>query len=105
MPQPIDIPTELARIDTTTRVQQLADRANLAMQQRLLLESQENDVLRETAVQDTPESDSDFLDGEYRRRTPFAGRRRRREQDENADGRQAPPAPGDGQGGQLDVSV
>ena len=107
MPQPIDLPTELARMDTTTRMQQIAERANLALQQRLLLESEEEGVQRETAVTDTPESESEDLDGEYKRRTPYAGRRRKRNQQGQGDGekQQAPRARADGEGGQLDVSI
>jgi len=106
MPQPIDLPTELARIDTTARMQQLAERTNLALQQRMLLESEEEGVIRETAVQDTPESDSDDLDGEYKRRSPYAGRRRKRRQEGDANDKgPSRPAKAEGEGGQLDVSV
>lgn len=107
MPQPIDIHTELARVDTTTRVQQVADRAALAAQQRNTLEAEERRAVAETNVHEKEEIDSDHLDPEYRRRSQYGARRKRRKPDKDTEpsdeDRMALRNPDEG--GNLDISV
>ena len=77
MPQPIDMQTELGRATMADRVQQAVDRASLAAAMRARQEQAEDQVLAETHVEQTPESQSDHVDTEQKRRNPFVGRRRR----------------------------
>ena len=77
MPQPVDMQTEVARTTTVERIQQVADRASLAAQQRQAIEEEEVRLTKETVVRQ-PEPKGTEVDTEARRRAPFAGRRRRR---------------------------
>lgn len=56
MPQPIDIHTELARTTAAQRVQEIADRASLAAQQRQAQHAHDEQVKAETVVDHAPES-------------------------------------------------
>ncbi|MBI4559642.1 MAG: hypothetical protein HY706_18800 [Candidatus Hydrogenedentes bacterium] len=78
MPQPVDLQTEAARMTAAERIQQIADRASLAAQQRVAAELQQDRIQLETEVQQTAESQNEPVEAEGRRRNPFAGRRRRR---------------------------
>ncbi|HOE67295.1 MAG TPA: hypothetical protein PLO62_12290 [Candidatus Hydrogenedentes bacterium] len=78
MPQPIDPQTETARLSAVDRVQQIMDRASLAAQQRLAAHVESERVIAETVVQQTPQSQSEQVDAEARRRNPYAKRRKQR---------------------------
>lgn len=59
MPQPIDINTEFARSTTAQRVQEIADRASLAAQQRQVQHAQDEQIAAETVVQQSHDSGED----------------------------------------------
>lgn len=59
MPQPIDINTEFARTTTAQRVQEIADRASLAAQQRQVQHAHEEQVSAESVVQQSNDSGED----------------------------------------------
>lgn len=83
MPQPVDLQTEIARVTAAERIQQSADRASLAAQQRGTAEIEETRVAAETQVQETDETVNERIDENGRRRNPFARRRRKKEKDES----------------------
>lgn len=66
MPQPIDVNTELARITTAQRVQEVADRASLAAQQRQAQQAQQERLSAETVVNEPPQSEHDVPVGDRR---------------------------------------
>jgi len=108
MPQPVDLPTELARVNAAERIQQVADRVSLASHNRAVLEDQEDRLQIETAVQHTHETESRQVDAEGRRSNPFVGRKRRRESEQEEDAHEnAPEAPAhaDLEPHQFDVTV
>jgi hypothetical protein len=84
MPQPVDLQTEIARITATERIQQVADRASLAAQQRAAIAMEETRVSVETQVQQTDETENEEVDENGRRKNPFMGRRRKRAKGEGA---------------------
>ncbi|MBN2308115.1 MAG: hypothetical protein JXR94_04045 [Candidatus Hydrogenedentes bacterium] len=114
MPQPVDLQTEVARVTAAERIQQIADRASLAAQQRAAAEVEGERVENEQQVQQTPQTESRQVDADEHRKNPFMGRRRRKgsgkdpDQEEagglyNADER---PEPLEGcEGQQLDVTI
>lgn len=57
MPQPIDPSTELTRLSAAQRVQELADRAQLATQHRQAQAVQENRLTAETRVQQSDQGE------------------------------------------------
>lgn len=61
MPQPIDMNTELARATAAQRVQEVADRASLAAQQRQAQHAQEVRVGAESVVQESAQSEHGAL--------------------------------------------
>jgi hypothetical protein len=77
MPQPIDPHTELGRIAAAERIQQVADRASLAAQQRAAQQAQEDLVNRETQVAQ-PEQKGPEIDPDPEGRQPRDERGRRR---------------------------
>lgn len=77
MPQPIDMTSEIARVTTADRLQQIADRLSLAAQMRAATETQEERVAVETQVQQT-QAQSEQVEAELRRRNPYARRRVKR---------------------------
>ena len=77
MPQPIDLQTELGRLITVDRVQQVADRVSLVAQQRVAADVQQQRVETETQVQQT-HAKSEEVETEMRRKNPYMGRRRRK---------------------------
>lgn len=79
MPQPIDPHTELGRATAAERIQQIADRTSLAAQARVASEATNGQRAAETQVQHTA-SKNDEVDRELRRRNPYVGKRRKREQ-------------------------
>ena len=79
MPQPIDLQSELGRLTAAERVQQITTRASLVAQQRLAADEQQQDVNIETQVQET-HAKSGEVEPELRRRNPYLGRKRRREE-------------------------
>ena len=74
MPQPIDLQTELARITTMERVQQISDRLSLAAHQRMADQAGQQQVDAETQTQQA-EQKSDEVDRDLRRHTPHGERR------------------------------
>ena len=104
MPQPIDFQTEIGRTVAAERIQGAVDRAALAAQQRGASEAQEEQVKTETSVHETPEAQSEHVDEELKRRSPY-GRRRRRKgaKDDNQHSDRKKPKGDEGQ--QLDVTV
>jgi len=56
MPQPIDVHTELARTTAAQRVQEIADRASLAAQQRQAKHAHDEQVKAESVVHQAAES-------------------------------------------------
>lgn len=105
MPQPIDLPTELMRTTTLERVQQVAERLALAGQQRADAEIETERVARESEVRET-HNKSEEVEQELRRRNPYRGRRRRRDEpdDTEAEAEHAEPG-GDEEAHQLDITV
>ena len=113
MPQPVDLQTEMGRLSAAERIQQIADRASLAAQQRTTDDMDAGRVAAEEQVQETLESESEEsekVNAESHRKNPFLGRRRRRgRQSEdsaqgfyNADDKEQ-AADDEGQG--IDISV
>lgn len=95
MPQPVDLQTEIARITAAERIQQAADRASLAAQQRGAAEIEETRVAVETQVQQTDETANEQVDEKGRRRNPFVGRRRKKGQQGDAESPHAKTKAGD----------
>ena len=105
MPQPIDFPTELARMSAVERIQQVNDRLSIAAQHRSTTEVQEERVASETQVQQA-QPQSEEINPELRRRNPYAGRRRKnRKEPDSAPPREEEPAVPPGESHQLDVSI
>jgi len=75
MPQPIDMQTEVARATMADRIQDATSRAALAAQQRAVTEEEGRQVQAETAVEETPETQSEHVEEDGRRKAPFARKR------------------------------
>ena len=109
MVQPIDLHTELARSDTTTRVQQVADRAALNAQQRHAHEAEEKRSQVETNVLDKDEIDGEHLDDHDRRGEQYRARRKRKEKEDaerhSSTDQDRMAAPITDEGTKLDVSI
>lgn len=75
MPQPIDMQTEIARVTMADRIQDATSRAALAAQQRAVTEEERLQVQTETAVEETPETQSEHIDEDGRRKAPFVRKR------------------------------
>jgi hypothetical protein len=101
MPQPIDPHTELAKLTTAERIQQLADRAALAQHARHQHDVDQHNLAAESQVTEAHDRD-EVVDSESRRRNPYAGKRHRRNKDEKQPHRPHPP---DLEEHQLDVQV
>jgi hypothetical protein len=67
------------------RLQQMADRASLAGQQRVTQDAAQAHVAAESQVAQTQETQNEEVEAEARRRNPFVGRRRRREQGDDSE--------------------
>ena len=109
MPQPVDMPTEVARVTTAERIQQIADRLSLAAQQRVATEEQQNLVDLETTVHQAQPKGAE-VDAEMKRRNPFSKRRRHgatpaNEAPESAEQPQGPPVPAEPEKHHFDVTV
>lgn len=107
MPQPIDMQTELARALIADRIQQGTERAAMAAALRARQKGEEQEAVGETQVDDTPESQSEHIDPEMKRRNSYMGRRRKgnQQQDEsnrNSGEKTRPAGPEDHN---FDVSV
>lgn len=83
MPQPVDLQTELARLNAADRLQQAADRASIAALQRAAQEDQQTRLQTETTVQQTQHAESEQVRGDEKRKNPFVGRRRKRHSNAN----------------------
>jgi hypothetical protein len=107
MPQPIDLQTELARVNAAERIQQVADRASMAALQRAAAENQQARSQTETVVQETHHTESERVNAEEHRKNPFMGRRRRvkNADEDEAGARDAAAHPGDQEPHQLDVTI
>lgn len=114
MPQPIDAQSELARLSLLDRAQEVAGRAAAAQAQRDLAEAERlrNQDIR--TVQETPESQSEHVDEDGRRKNPFVVRRRKRKGGEDAtdlrarvfyDAKERTRVADDPDGQELDVTV
>jgi len=103
MPQPIDLQTELGRLIAADRLQQVADRASLAAQQRVADDVQQQRVGLETQVQQT-HAKSEEVEPEMRRKNPYMGRRRRKPEAETKL-EEKPKPPADIEPHQLDITV
>ena len=86
MPQPIDMQTELGRTMMAERIQDAATRGALAAQQRAQVEEKKAQALRETQVDETPETQSEHVDEDGRRKNPFVKRRSRRKDQKGPSG-------------------
>lgn len=115
MPQPIDLQTEMGRLTQVDRIQQVMDRASLAAEQRFAAQTQENQILSETQIQET-HTTSEQVEAEARRRNPYIGRRKRRDHaddssessdahNDNTNAGELPVIASDEEGSTLDVSV
>ncbi|NIA15968.1 MAG: hypothetical protein GWP08_18040 [Nitrospiraceae bacterium] len=106
MPQPIDLPTELARTTAVERVQQAVDRQALAGQQRAAAEIDEQRQAAERQVREMHNKNEE-IEPENRRRTPYRRRRRHRGEDSEEQAasseHRAPLA--DGEEHHLDISI
>ena len=80
MPQPIDVNTELGRVTAAERITQVADRTSLAAQARIADDATAMRAQAETQVRN-PAPKSEEVEAELRRRSPYVGRRRRRQQE------------------------
>lgn len=82
MPQPIDVNTELGRVTAAERIAQIADRTSLAAQARIADEAEAQRLRAESQVRNADQKSED-VDEELRRRTPYVGRRRRRNKEDD----------------------
>jgi hypothetical protein len=108
MPQPVDLPSEMARVNAVDRIQQVADRMALIAMQRHADEEAQERLRAETQVSTSPEVQGEHVDAEAKRRNPYAGRRRHKERDHRE--KDTAHAAGsaldqDSEGRHLDVSV
>jgi hypothetical protein len=94
VPQPIDINSELGRTTVAQRVQEIADRASLAAQQRQAQQVQQEQVNAETVVQHPAESGQDSAIGDRRHNEE----RQRRGRDKEAAGNEPVMDEGHGAG-------
>jgi hypothetical protein len=104
MPQPIDFQTELSRVAAVERVQQIADRLAVNAQQRLAQEIQEQKTLAETQVHE-PEAKSGEVEPELKRKNPYVGRRRKREEKPDEESVPAEPVLPPDESHSLDVTI
>ena len=108
MPQPIDMQTELGRTIMADRIQDAMSRANLAALQRAQLDEEEDRIAKESEVHEAPETQSEHVDEELKRKTPYVGRRRRGrkgEEDDETGSESARRRNSDGEDHILDVKV
>ncbi len=106
MPQPIDVQTELARVTTMERVQQISDRLSLAAHQRTSDQAEKQQVNAETQTQQT-EHKSEQVERDLRRHTPY-GRRKQHggdQPDPEEPAKPAPMPPAAREEHQLDISI
>lgn len=105
MPQPIDVQTELARITTLERVQQISDRLSLAAHQRMADQAEQQQVAAETQAHEA-EQKSDEVNRDAHHGTPERRGRRRgeAEPDGKKQGAAMPPVPPPEEH-RLDISV
>lgn len=78
MPQPIDPQTEIGRATAAERIQQIADRVNIAAQARASAEIANARNSAETQVHQAMQKNAE-VDRELQRRTPYLGRRKKKE--------------------------
>jgi hypothetical protein len=71
MPQPIDMQTELARTTLANRIQQVTERATHLAAIRAVAANDEEQILGETQVDESPDAQSEHVDPETKRRNPF----------------------------------
>lgn len=78
MPQPIDMQSEISRVAMAERIQEASTRASLAAQQRAALDSEEEDKLRDTHVNETEKGENPDVDADGKRKNPHGTRRKKR---------------------------
>lgn len=78
MPQPIDMQTELGRLLVAERMQDAAAKASLAAMQRSQAEEEALRRVHEAQVNETPEAQSEHVDGDGRGKKDGKSRRGRR---------------------------
>jgi len=81
VPQPIDPTTEINRTAAVERIQQMIIRADVAAQLRLAANAAREQVEAESVV-DRPDPKDNEVDRDLRRRNPFSGRRRHKQEPE-----------------------
>lgn len=84
MPQPIDPLTEIVRVHAAERIQQIADRASLAAQMRTRAAQEQDLVNAESQVHQSQQKGPE-VERDLKRHNPFAGRRKRRARDGQAE--------------------
>ena len=106
MPQPIDMPSELARTTAVQRVQQAMDRQSIAAQQRAASEMDEQRQAAERQVRET-HNKNDEVEPEGGRRTPYRRRRRHRDggSDQQGAGNEHGAPSVDGEEHHLDICI
>ncbi len=72
MPQPIDMQTELGRAAMVERVQEAMTRVSLAAQQRARSTEEEDQILAESTVDETAETQGERVDADTRGNNPRA---------------------------------
>lgn len=75
MPQPIDFQTEVARVDAAERIQQIAERSQLAAHRRQDMQIEQQRVQRETQVRQS-QAKSDEVERDAARQQQERRRRR-----------------------------
>ena len=110
MPQPIDMQSELGRTTMAERIQEVAGRASLAAHARATSEADDDRQSAETQVAETRETESETVRGDGKRKNPFAGRRKKRNAEQDLASETYGPGESkkvadDSDGQNLDVTV
>ena len=71
MPQPIDMQSEINRVTMAERMQDASTRASLVAQHRAQLESEEQDRIRDTQVNETEETSQSPVDKDGRKKGSY----------------------------------
>ena len=102
MPQPVDPQTEFGRMTAAERIQEISGRASIAAQLRLAAEAAAAQNRLDAQVLET-EGKSEEVEEEARRKNPFAGKRRKGNQQGKSP--QKRRNDGDGEAHHLDIKV
>lgn len=104
MPQPIDLQTELGRLSMTEKVQQVADRASLAAQQRSAMEAEADRQAAETEVNQTDSVEQEAVESDGRRKAKEERKKRKETGESRQDAPEKRP-PNDTDEHRLDVTI